>query len=124
MKTKEKSAEPSSGQAFSGDEGLVVPKEDRTPSGAGAQANVILECAAHAELRMVLDGEAQRRLKGFDASTDERVLYVPYAKAMDAAQAILLCRQGGVLRDKLARMDDAIAAVVYATTLASPKLEN
>ncbi len=70
-----------------------------------------------AELCAVLDGEVERGLYGYCASTDERVLYVPHAKAADAAEAVLLCRRGGLLRSKLDSMTAEDAHYTYLTTI-------
>lgn len=66
----------------------------------------------------VLDGEAEFGRYGYNASTADRLLYVPHGKAADAAEAILLCRQQGIIRSKLDAMETGAANVVYATTLA------
>ena len=48
----------------------------------------------------VLDGEADYGRYGYNASTADRVLYVLHGKATDAAEAVLLCRQQGIIRSK------------------------
>jgi hypothetical protein len=77
-----------------------------------------------AELCQVLDGVAERRLFGYDAITDERVLHVPHAKAHDEAAALLICRRTGLLRDKLAAMEPTLAAIVYLTAITEPNTED
>jgi hypothetical protein len=54
----------------------------------------------------VLDGEAEFGRYGYNANTADRLLYVPHGKAADAAEAILLCRQQGIIRSKLDAMED------------------
>jgi hypothetical protein len=100
--------------------GQAVP--DRRPSETVTQRAHVLEGAQ--ALRMILDGDVEHGVNGFNATTDDRILHVPYTKASDAACAILLCRQGGILRVKLAAMDDLTAALVYAITLPRNELEN
>jgi hypothetical protein len=43
-------------------------------------------------------------------------LFVPYAATRDPAQALLLCKLQGLLRDKLAVLDPARRDVIYQTT--------
>ncbi len=71
----------------------------------------------------ILDGEAIARPDGYAASTDERVLFVSHAKSADAAEAVWLCRQQGIIRSKLPTQATA-ADILYATTLPVPELEN
>ena len=110
----------------SGAKGSVLrATPDRSPGIAATHANAVLaRMVDHNELRATLDGDCERTACGFHCSTDERVLFVPHTKAADAACAILLCRQGGIVREKLAAMDDITAAFVYATTLACCEPDN
>jgi hypothetical protein len=71
----------------------------------------------------ILNGEAIARPDGYAASTDERVLFVSRARAGDAASAVWLCRQQGIIRSKLPIQATA-ADILYATTLPVPQLEN
>ena len=73
-------------------------------------------------VRMVLDGECCRTPEGFHAGTVDRVLYVPFRQACDAAEAIILCRNQGLIKSKLDVMGPEMAACVYALTLAAPIL--
>jgi hypothetical protein len=72
----------------------------------------------------ILDGEAEFGRYGYSASTADRMLYVPHGKAGDAAEAILLCRQQGIIRRKLDAMEAGAANVVYSTTLATAIPQN
>jgi hypothetical protein len=80
--------------------------------------------ANHQELRAVLDGEAEQTEFGFNAITDDRVLYVPHTATDDAAEAVRLCRNQGVVRKKLDKMSDEAANFVYSTTIAKRDPEN
>ena len=80
-----------------------------------------------AELARVLDGLVERRLRAFDAETDAtepRVLLVPFHITECPATALLICRQGGLLRSKLDVMSDTDANYVYFSTLATAMPEN
>jgi hypothetical protein len=72
----------------------------------------------------VLDGEAEFGRYGYNASTDERVLFVSHGKAGDVAEAVWLCRRSGLLRAKLEAMKPDAADIAYATTLPRRELEN
>lgn len=120
METKKSN---SSVRARSRGGGLTVRRrKDRGPSSGVAQPAHVLEGQHAAELRLLLDGEAEPTATGFNAETAERVLNIPYRVATDAACAILLCRQGGILREKLAAMNDVTAAFTYATTFPRSEL--
>jgi hypothetical protein len=67
----------------------------------------------------VLDGEAELGRYGYNASTADLILYVPHGKAGDAASAVWLCRQNGIIRSKLPTQATA-ADILYATTLPVP----
>jgi hypothetical protein len=97
---------------------------DREKNGAAsrAEASMKIESGWNATSK-VLDGEAIARPDGYAASTDERVLFVSHANAGDAAQAVWLCRQQGIIRRKLPTQARA-ADILYATTLPVPQLEN
>jgi len=71
----------------------------------------------------ILDGEAIARPDGYAAETDDRVLFVSHAKAGDAASAVWLCRQQGIIRSKLPTQATA-ADILYATTLPRPEPQN
>jgi hypothetical protein len=75
-------------------------------------------------IREVLDGEAERRLGGFDCSTAERQMFVPFSLTRDPATALAICRERGLLLAKLDRMTPLLAGVAYATTLATALLDN
>jgi hypothetical protein len=103
--------------------GLTVRRrKDREPSGGVALLAHVLEGQHAAELRLLLDGEAEPAATGFNCETSERILHVPHSMAADEACAILLCRQAGIIREKLAAMDDASAAFTYATTFPRSEL--
>lgn len=76
------------------------------------------------DVRELLDGEVQRGLGGFDCATAQRVLFVSYATASDAAVALLLCRERGLLKEKLEVMDRGAALVLYDTTVPTSLPEN
>jgi hypothetical protein len=69
------------------------------------------------DVRELLDGEVERRASGFDCATAERVLYIPFSLTRDPAQALLVCRQSGLLRAKLDAMDRDTAHLLYQTTV-------
>ena len=72
----------------------------------------------------ILDGEAIVRPDGYAASTDDRVLFVRHAAAVDAAAAVWLCRKQGIVRSKLDKMSDEAANYTYSTTIAKRDPEN
>jgi hypothetical protein len=72
----------------------------------------------------LLDGEAERRASGFDATTATRTLFVPYTLTRDAAIALAICKAHGLLLEKLDAMTPAAADVLFATTIAGPMPEN
>jgi len=74
------------------------------------------------ELCEVLDGTAEMTAFGFDALTESRRLFVPFSRASDAAEALVICRRDGLLVEKLARMGQAQRDCLVATTLARPIL--
>jgi hypothetical protein len=76
------------------------------------------------DVRELLDGEVQRGLGGFECATKARLLFVPYAMATDAAAALLLCRERGLLREKLAAMTPDAAHVLYGSTVAAALDDN
>lgn len=57
------------------------------------------------ELRMLLDGEAQSMPNGFHCETAERRMFVPFSITRCPATALLVCRQSGLLKEKLAAME-------------------
>ena len=123
--TKHKSAGSSSGRPFSGDDDPpAIPKADRAPSGTGAQANSVLEAESNAILRQFLDGEAQGSKFGFLAETEFRFLWVPYTATRSPVAALLACREGGLLRVKLDRMDPRDADCLFFTTITKREPEN
>lgn len=72
----------------------------------------------------VLDGMASLMPDGWAAETDDRVLFVRHAAAADAAEAVRLCRNQGVVRKKLDKMSDEAANYTYSTTIAKRDPEN
>lgn len=106
-----------------GDGSIVASATEVSTSGALAQRRrvlceqPILETAERTELRTALDGEADRGLFGFNASTESRVLFVPYTRAADSAEAILLCQRHGFISEKLAQMNETAASITYFTTI-------
>jgi hypothetical protein len=81
----------------------------------------------YAEPREVLDGEVTSRLGGFHAetaATDCRELYVPYHITKCDAEALLICREHGLLKSKLESMTPEAEAYAYYTTIAQRELEN
>jgi hypothetical protein len=76
------------------------------------------------ELRQLLDGEAEQTRGGFHCATKTRLLFVPYAMATDAAAALLICHERGLLKEKLEAMDRGAAQVLYEVTLAAALPEN
>jgi hypothetical protein len=76
------------------------------------------------DVRELLDGEVERRPNGFDCWTASKMLFVPYSTTTDAAAALLLCRERGIVKQKLASMDRGAADVLYGITLAAALLEN
>lgn len=109
-----------------GDGSIVESTNDLPPKVARAQRRrvlyeqPILETAEHADLRLILDGEAERGLFGFNASTENRVLLVPYTRTTDAAEAIVLCRRDGLVFKKLAQMGELAASIAYFTAIIPP----
>jgi hypothetical protein len=93
-----------------------------------AQGIGILESAAHAELRLELNGECEHGVSGFAAESDAnggaRVLHVPYHVTDSVVTALLLCRGNGLLRSKLDGMSAEDAHYVYLTTLTRREPEN
>jgi hypothetical protein len=60
---------------------------------------------------------------GFDAetnATESRLLFVPFAATTCPAVALMACREQGLLKEKLDRMDPEAAHALYLTTLATP----
>ena len=53
----------------------------------------------------VLDGEVRPVRGGWDCVGSGRTLFVPASMATDPTSALLLCRQGGLVTEKLNRMD-------------------
>jgi hypothetical protein len=91
----------------------------RRPGGVPEQPQAVL----YAEPREVLDGEVTPRLVGFDAetnATESRLLFVPFAATTCPAVALMACREQGLLKEKLDRMDPEAAHALYLTTLATP----
>jgi hypothetical protein len=72
----------------------------------------------------VLNGEAAVMPDGWAAETDDRVLFVRHAAAVDAAAAVWLCRKQGIVRSKLDKMSDEAANYTYSTTIAKRDPEN
>jgi hypothetical protein len=68
-----------------------------------------------------LDGEANAVRGGWDCIGCGRTLFVPYYMASDAAAALLLCRQSGLLTKKLNAMKPARAWVTYLLTPPRPE---
>jgi hypothetical protein len=75
-------------------------------------------------LRNLLDGEVERRVDGFDCTTAARTLFVPYNVTRDVATALAICKERGLLIEKLEAMTAAQADVLFATTIAQPLAEN
>ena len=76
------------------------------------------------EVRELLNGEAESAADGFHCETKTRILFVPHTLAADAAAALLICRQSGLLKKKLDAMDCGAADVLYGLTLATALPEN
>jgi hypothetical protein len=72
----------------------------------------------------ILDGEANAVRGGWDCIGCGRTLFVPDWLAGDAASALLLCRQSGLVTKKLNAMDPARAWVVYLLTVPRPEPDN
>ena len=74
-------------------------------------------------VRMVLDGacEGSRRIS---CRQRARCIYVPYSRAGDAAEALLICQTQGLLLEKLAAMDADTREATYALTLVMPEVPN
>ena len=122
METRRRSVAGGAVPVSRGSGGVAMQDKDRQSGDTVTQRAHILEGSQ--ALRMILDGDVEYGVNGFAVSTNERMLFVPHTKTADAAVAILLCRQGGIIREKLTAMDDAAAAFTYATTLAVPNVEN
>jgi len=69
----------------------------------------------------ILDGEAEPVRGGWECVGCGRTLFVPDWMAIDAASALLLCRQSGLLTKKLTAMEPARAWIVYRLTLPRPE---
>jgi len=123
--------------------GSVVKSRDRRCSEAADQPEGLLCAARHGSepknhgdvaalgianwietgnraIASVLDGEAVVGTYGYDALDQERRLHVPHYLAADAAEALVLCQQQGVILSKLANMTPEAAFYALATTLARP----
>ena len=72
----------------------------------------------------ILDGEAQPVRGGWDCIGCGRTLFVPDWMAADAAEALLLCREQGLITAKMSRMDPEMAWIIYRLTLPRPELLN
>ena len=103
---------------------VAVPGTDRRCGGTRTQRNSVVETAAHAELRLELDGEVERTATGFNAATPTRRMFVPYDRTCDPAVALVICKAQGLVLAKLASMDDATAAITYALTFPRSVMEN
>jgi hypothetical protein len=56
--------------------------------------------------------------------TAERQMFVPFSLTRDPAQALLLCRQQGLLRTKIEGMNREDAELLYNTTVVTHATEN
>jgi hypothetical protein len=72
----------------------------------------------HGAVRDVLDGEVVITKFGYDSLTQERRMHVPHTVARDAAEALAVCQQQGIVLAKMANMTQEAAFYVFATTLA------
>jgi hypothetical protein len=74
----------------------------------------------------VLNGDAHPGSRGFNLRTygEDRMLFVGYGVTRDMAEALLLCRHGGVLSKKFNAMEPAAAWCAYFLTLARPEAVN
>lgn len=102
--------------------GSVVSRSvNRPPGSPPAPARA----TARQALAQVLDGEAVRRLAGFDCEVSSgKTLFIPYSVTEDAATALLICKAQGLISSKLAAMDGDSESILYATTLPIPEPEN
>jgi hypothetical protein len=92
---------------------------DMEKNGAGRENS-----AGSREVRELLDGEVEPRPTGFAATTATRTLFVSYSVTRDAATALAICKERGLLIEKLEDMTAAQANLLYATTVAETPVEN
>ncbi|MGD0567058.1 MAG: hypothetical protein ABSA78_01535 [Candidatus Sulfotelmatobacter sp.] len=72
----------------------------------------------------VLDGEPNAGRGGWDCIGHGKTLFVPDWMASDAASALLLCREQGLITARMSRMDPEMAWVIYRLTLHRPGSAN
>jgi hypothetical protein len=72
----------------------------------------------------ILDGEANAVRGGWDCAGCGRTLFVASWMVADACEALLLCRQQGLLTAKLNRMNPEMAWIIYRLTLPRPEPVN
>lgn len=72
----------------------------------------------------ILDGEANAVRGGWNCIGCGRTLFVPAWMVCDAAEALLLCREQGLLTAKLNRMNPEMAWIIYRLTLPRPEPVN
>ena len=91
---------------------------DRRLDEPRAQGNAIPEGPSR-EVCELLDGESIRTYFGFDAITEERIMFIPFSTTRCPTQALLICRHDGLIVEKLYALPDEVADVLYWTHLPS-----
>jgi hypothetical protein len=76
------------------------------------------------ELRIVLDGECGVRATGYDCVGAKRVLFVPFNRTRCPVEALLVCRQQGLLAEKLDKLSPDDAWALYWMTLPTQEPQN
>jgi hypothetical protein len=69
----------------------------------------------------VLDGEVRPVRGGWDCIGCGRTLFVPAWMVRDGAEALLLCREQGLITAKFNRMRPEMAWIIYRLTLPRPE---
>jgi hypothetical protein len=109
---------------------VVGTTPDRHADGVPEQRNgllcavPIMEDAAHAELRMVLNGESIPTRFGFDVITEQRRMWIPFHRTECPAEALRIAKTEGIVSAKLEAMPELAAAVLLATHLSREPLDN
>jgi hypothetical protein len=96
-------------------------KKTAATAQSGGRMNIEVGWAATSA---ILDGEANAVRGGWDCIGRGKTLFVPSWMVADAAEALLLCRQQGLLTAKLNRMNPETAWIIYRLTLPRPEPVN